>query len=115
MAESIDVRVYFAVALYPEGTFDSDNWDNDEYDFAEDREEKFNTYLVSDDRVPYIITCLLEGCNWNKESDEYMTKISYNGYGTFVAELHFNDLDQEDIDDSFVISQIIRTNIWPGE
>ena len=110
----IEFKVYFTVALYPEGVFDSDKWDDDEYDFAADREEKLNTYAVTDDKVPHIIKLMTDGCNWSKDEYEYITKVCYEGDGIFIAYICFTDLDQEEIDDDFVVEQILRTTLWPG-
>ena len=110
----IEFKVYFTVALYPEGVFDSDKWDDDEYDFAADREEKLNTYAVTNDKVPYIVKLITDGCNWSNDEDEYITKVSYEGDGIFIAYICFTDLDQEEIDDDFVVEQILRTTLWPG-
>lgn len=115
MLESVEFKVYFSAALYPEDAFDVNEYDDDEYDFAEDREEKFNEYLVVGEKVPYIITQITDGCNWNTEDDVHMTKISYKENGTFVAQIYFKQFSEDDLLDDFMLNDIITTYLWPGE
>ncbi len=115
MLEGIEFKVYFSAALYPEGAFEINEYDDDEYDFAEDREEKFNEYLVVGDKVPFIITQMTNGCNWNTEDDVHMTKISYKENGTFVAQIYFKEFSEDDLLDDFMLNDIINTYLWPGE
>jgi len=112
MLESVEFKVYFSAALYPEDAFE---YDDDEYDFAEDREEKFNEYLVVGENVSYIIKQITDGCNWNTEDDVHMTKISYKENGTFVAQIYFKQFSEDDLLDDFMLNDIITTYLWPGE
>lgn len=115
MLESVEFKIYFSAALYPEDAFDVNEYDDDEYDFAEDREEKFNEYLVVGEKVPYVITQITDGCNWNTEDDVHMTKISYKENGTFVAQIYFKQFSEDDLLDDFMLNDIITTYLWPGE
>ena len=110
-----NIRVYYKVALYPEDTFDSENWEDD-YDFIKDREDNFNLHLVTDDKAPFVTKNFIECCNWNKEDDEYITKISYYGNGLFIAELYFSYLHLDDIRDIYYeteIKDIIISQLFP--
>ena len=112
---NINIRVYYKVALYPQDTFDSDNWE-DYYDFVKDREEKFNLHLVTNDNALFVTKKFIEYCNWNKEDDEYIKKISYYGNGLFIAELYFSYLHLDDIRDMYYeteIKEIIISQLFP--
>ena len=102
---NINIRVYYKVALYPEDTFDSDNWE-DYYDFVKDREDKFNLHLITNDKASFVTKKFIEYCNWNKEDDEYVNKISYYGNGLFIAELYFSYLHLDDIRDMYYETEI---------
>lgn len=112
---NINIRVYYKVALYPEDTFDSDNWE-DYYDFVKDREDKFNLHLITNDKASFVTKKFIEYCNWNKEDDEYVNKISYYGNGLFIAELYFSYLHLDDIRDMYYeteIKEIILSQLFP--
>lgn len=112
---NINIRVYYKVALYPQDTFDSENWE-DYYDFVKDREEKFNLHLVTNDNASFVTKKFIEYCNWNKEDDEYVKKISYYGNGLFIAELYFSYLHLDDIRDMYYeteIKEIIISQLFP--
>jgi hypothetical protein len=112
-----NIRVYYKVALYPEDTFDPENWEDD-YDFVKDREDNFNLHLVTDDKAPFVTKNFIECCNWNKEDDEYITKISYYGNGLFIAELYFSYLHLDDIRDIYYETEIkdnIISQLFPDK
>jgi len=96
----IHIRVYYKVALYPQDTFNADNCEDD-YDFVKDRENNFNLHLVTDNKAAFVTKQFIECCNWNKEDDEYINKISYYGNGLFIADLYFSSLHLHDIRDVY--------------
>lgn len=85
------MQIQFRLALYPENTFNTNNWDEDEYDYAADRLEKFELNLVKDhNNIPFAIQTLNQNINWTEENDEYCKRLSYINDGKFEAEFYFN-------------------------
>lgn len=85
------MQIQFKLALYPENTFNENNWDEDEYDYAADRIEKFELYLVKHhNNIPFAIQTLNQNINWTEDNNEYCTRLSYISDGKFEAEFYFN-------------------------
>lgn len=118
MTSLVNLRVYFNVALYPEDTFNrpEPEDDDEEYELMDDFYEKFDTHLVTDTNAPHVIKTFTEKCQWDKDKfDEYLTKLSYDGDGRFIADIHFKNWSITEEEDEFLIQETVKDYLFPGD
>lgn len=92
-------RVYLDIALYSENAFNDENVEDNEYDFADYRYEKFDENLVTNEQAPYVVKEIIKNLNWNQTENEHVTKFAYISNGKFVAEIKILDYSSNQIDD----------------
>jgi len=111
-----ELVIHFRIALYPMSNDIIDSWEeDDDYDFKQSHYEKFNSNIITNDKVSHFIIWFTQNNNWTKNNNvvPYLQKLIYNDNGEFsviISNLTINLIEYDNLTDENLLSAI-----WPED